>query len=288
MVSRFSEAFPGKTFQPLPPSGSSKKDEKQSAGLCKFWLNSGLCPKSECHFEHASGELATQRRKYVQERLENRARLQLLEHEADNDEDAASSLLSRHQRASIFADWLRRTFRHVFREDGDGSKNSREAVLDVAGGRGDLAFELSVKRRLKPEVVIIDPRGQKVRRWQTKLLKQESQEDVLPEHVQALFDENVFDHERLQDREVELVLGMHPDEATEPIVDVALAKKIPFAVIPCCVFAHLFPERRLENGQEPRSYQQFCDYLAQKNGDIKRDRLGFRGRDTVLYWIPKS
>ena len=30
MVSRFSEAFPGKTFQPLPPSGSSKKDEKQS------------------------------------------------------------------------------------------------------------------------------------------------------------------------------------------------------------------------------------------------------------------
>ena len=32
------------------------------------------------------------------------------------------------------------------------------------------------------------------------------------------------------------VIGLHPDEATEAIVDCALAHNKPFAVVPCCVF----------------------------------------------------
>ena len=28
---------------------------------------------------------------------------------------------------------------------------------------------------------------------------------------------------------------MHPDEATEPIVDKAISERKPFAVVPCCV-----------------------------------------------------
>ena len=38
---------------------------------------------------------------------------------------------------------------------------------------------------------------------------------------------------------------MHPDQATEPIVDAALLYGLPFAVVPCCVFAELAPQRRL-------------------------------------------
>ena len=42
-----------------------------------------------------------------------------------------------------------------------------------------------------------------------------------------------------------LVVGLHPDEATDAIVDAALAAGKPFAVVPCCVFPSLFPHRRL-------------------------------------------
>jgi hypothetical protein len=33
-----------------------------------------------------------------------------------------------------------------------------------------------------------------------------------------------------------LVVGFHPDSATEPAVDLALELQVPFAVVPCCVF----------------------------------------------------
>ncbi|KAK3250706.1 hypothetical protein CYMTET_39925 [Cymbomonas tetramitiformis] len=46
-----------------------------------------------------------------------------------------------------------------------------------------------------------------------------------------------------------MVVGMHPDQATEAIVDCAreLGKRWrqPFAVVPCCVFPRLFPLRRV-------------------------------------------
>ena len=32
------------------------------------------------------------------------------------------------------------------------------------------------------------------------------------------------------------IVGLHPDQATEAIVDVALATRTPFAVLPCCLF----------------------------------------------------
>jgi len=45
-----------------------------------------------------------------------------------------------------------------------------------------------------------------------------------------------------------LAVGMHPDQATEPIIDAALALGKPFAVVPCCVFPDLFPHRRTRTG----------------------------------------
>eukprot|EP00961_Rhodomonas_salina_P052194 700656-Rhodomonas_salina.1 len=41
-----------------------------------------------------------------------------------------------------------------------------------------------------------------------------------------------------------VLVGMHPDQATEPLVDFCLGSGKPFAVVPCCVFATLFPGRR--------------------------------------------
>lgn len=36
-------------------------------------------------------------------------------------------------------------------------------------------------------------------------------------------------------RNCSLIIGLHPDQATEPIVELALSLRVPFAIIPWCV-----------------------------------------------------
>ena len=42
-----------------------------------------------------------------------------------------------------------------------------------------------------------------------------------------------------------VLVGMHSDQATEEIVDLALAHDMPFSVVPCCVFPKLFSHRKI-------------------------------------------
>jgi len=42
-----------------------------------------------------------------------------------------------------------------------------------------------------------------------------------------------------------LIVGMHPDQAVDAIVDAALAKNVSFFVVPCCVYSKEFPNRRV-------------------------------------------
>jgi hypothetical protein len=83
-----------------------------------------------------------------------------------------------------------------------------------------------------------------------------------------------------------LVIGLHPDEATEPIVDYALEAGLPFAVMPCCVFPRLFPERRLDSGGgrlvPVEGYAQLVQYLMQKGGG-SQEVLGFVGANVVVF-----
>lgn len=80
------------------------------------------------------------------------------------------------------------------------------------------------------------------------------------------------------------LVGLHPDEATEAIVDSALQHCLPFAVVPCCVYARLFPHRRY-HGQPVRTHEQFCQYLQAKAPHIGRTQLEFGGQATVLYHL---
>ncbi|EOD31062.1 hypothetical protein EMIHUDRAFT_203148 [Emiliania huxleyi CCMP1516] len=76
---------------------------------------------------------------------------------------------------------------------------------------------------------------------------------------------------------------MHPDEATEPIVDAALADGKPFAILPCCANPH----RRTAVGLPVISYEQYLDYLQAKHPAIRRARLAkFEGRNVVLWYDP--
>lgn len=102
------------------------------------------------------------------------------------------------------------------------------------------------------------------------------------------------------------IVGIHPDQATEPIVDAALAFNKSFAVLPCCVFANENPHRSVPNpsyvpGREcneedqttharipVRTYEQLVQYLLAKDPSICVAHLGFEGRNTVLYRIVKE
>jgi hypothetical protein len=62
-----------------------------------------------------------------------------------------------------------------------------------------------------------------------------------------------------------------------------LARDIPFAIVPCCVYSQLFPKRKLKNGTQVTSYENFLIYLQEKDERIKSEILDFEGKNIVLY-----
>mmetsp|Transcript_29133 Transcript_29133/g.61957 ORF Transcript_29133/g.61957 Transcript_29133/m.61957 type:complete len:356 (+) Transcript_29133:71-1138(+) len=88
-----------------------------------------------------------------------------------------------------------------------------------------------------------------------------------------------------------LLCGLHPDQATEPIVTLALRLNVPFAIAPCCVMPSLFPNRvqRRFNHDPVRSYSSFCQYLLdmapseKEEDEFVVDYLPFVGRNKVIY-----
>ena len=76
---------------------------------------------------------------------------------------------------------------------------------------------------------------------------------------------------------------MHPDEATNDIVDTALKYHINFAVVPCCVFHNKFPERKLKNGKDVVEYLDLIQFILEKDDNLKIDFLNIKGRNKVIY-----
>eukprot|EP01043_Picozoa_sp_COSAG02_P012027 COSAG02_NODE_455_length_21984_cov_4.049760_13_plen_604_part_00 len=93
-----------------------------------------------------------------------------------------------------------------------------------------------------------------------------------------------------------VVVGLHPDQAAEAIIDLALASGAAFAVVPCCVYSDEFPQRKLKlsDGSSTlvRTYDHLLDYLKTKaetssgNGVgrvIEEATLDFEGLNRVIY-----
>ncbi|KAL6768163.1 hypothetical protein ACKKBF_B38055 [Auxenochlorella protothecoides x Auxenochlorella symbiontica] len=79
------------------------------------------------------------------------------------------------------------------------------------------------------------------------------------------------------------VVAMHPDQATEFAVDLALALDVPMAVVPCCVYASDFPHRRLPDGRRVTSHEDFVEYLCAKHPSIGTATLPFEGKNTLVF-----
>ena len=255
---------PEMAFIPKPPEKNAERVE----GICKYFLNTGKCPKESCGYSHGQVDTSIQstRQQYVADKKTRR----MMEHEGDFSKEQISGSS---QRAEIFAKWIIETWGLDYLSTG--------VILDVGGGRGDLSFELAVKLGLK--CVIVDPRPSKLKRWQAKYLKKHP-EVKTAEHIQDLFNTEFFKSPTsVAVSDVRLVVGLHPDEATEPLVDTSLEKSLDFCVIPCCVFSADNPHRRLKDGSIPTSYTAFCHYLMEKNSQVKDSPLPFCGRNKVIY-----
>mmetsp|Transcript_22865 Transcript_22865/g.26065 ORF Transcript_22865/g.26065 Transcript_22865/m.26065 type:complete len:289 (-) Transcript_22865:350-1216(-) len=79
-----------------------------------------------------------------------------------------------------------------------------------------------------------------------------------------------------------LVLGFHPDQATDSCLDLAEVLGVPFCVVPCCVFPKEFPNRILPNGTtQVKRYLQLIQYLESKYQNIQKDFLNFDFTETA-------
>jgi len=86
-----------------------------------------------------------------------------------------------------------------------------------------------------------------------------------------------------------IVVGMHPDQATEWIVEFAIQTGKPFAVVPCCTYHLEFPHRRLPNGSPIKKYEDLIQYLVAKHPEkIGVQTLPFEGKNRVVYWKPNN
>eukprot|EP01130_Rhizamoeba_saxonica_P012601 TRINITY_DN5340_c0_g1_i2.p1 TRINITY_DN5340_c0_g1~~TRINITY_DN5340_c0_g1_i2.p1 ORF type:complete len:250 (-),score=20.37 TRINITY_DN5340_c0_g1_i2:37-786(-) len=190
--------------------------------------------------------------------------------------------ISNTTRANRFIIWL---LEHI-----ELSTLQQTGVLDVAGGQGRLSTIFQVDYQVP--TTMIDPRsltftdGQ-IKRFNLQLNDPDRHDSPpsWPRQLNILFKDDFLEddlHKRIFDS-CSLILGMHPDEATERIVQFGLKYRKSFAVLPCCVFPKSFPDRRLNNGTKVVVYNDLVQYLLELDPGIKTAKLNIPGRNTIVF-----
>jgi hypothetical protein len=174
------------------------------------------------------------------------------------------------QRHAIFAQWIAEELLTTPTTAAPATATDGRVVLDIAGGKGHLSEEL---RACGLSPVLVDPCAISGRS-STMLAgefaeavpelepepdlepgpepepepESEPEPEVVPSpgpSVRSMTLQELVTTEPQLIASCAALVGLHPDEATEHIVDIALARGKPFAVVPCCVMPHLFPPRNL-------------------------------------------
>ena len=327
----------------LPADDEGTADLVEGAMMCLSWADLGRCSDPACVARHrASSRWETRRVARAEARRRGARDAACPEGETravraspENETEAGSghghdAAKSRHN--AVFAAWLVDTFgvetlRGGENDGGSGTHATRKhatsgGVVDIAGGRGLLSFELALEHGVP--VTLVDPKPlrlnkktrRRVRKWRRETFSEDApdEDSRLPvRHVRAAFegvpatavrtcgeaepeeaiaaaDERGTETKRRSIsravREASALIAMHPDQATDAVFETALALDKPFAVVPCCVFADLNPHRVLASGAPVRTYDEMMEYYQAMGPDVRRARLAFRGRREVLYRLP--
>jgi hypothetical protein len=218
-------------------------------------------------------------------------------------------------RHKLFVKWLLDKFPELEKQQSASNNQNQKHILDVAGGKGEVAARLTMCHRQK--VVMVDPRPADIascfenfvlpkipNKWQARLESRKADnpnfvKDTVNERfrqIVSLFDDHTLEtSEELQQavQNASVLLGVHADGATEAIVTAALRFNKPFVVVPCCVFPNLFTERRVEEDDgrvvPVRSHDQFCKFLKAKDPTrFVMETLPFEGRNVAIWWDGKG
>jgi hypothetical protein len=241
--------------------------------LCRAFARTGVClnyGRGKCRFSHAP-PTPTEARAAAAAVAKSKSHLEAEAHPDDPWSDDQKAC--KPHRAKVFATWLVETF----------ALSSGSRVLDVAGGKGDVSIELA---QHGVACTVVEPNlRQPAKRRAAMGAGACAQAAPAVQWREAMF---VGDETDLPAHD--LIIGLHPDQATEPIVDAALRTGMPFAVVPCCVFASECPRTlRTEGGRDMPvvAYGAFVEYLQQKATVAGRFcNLAFlpvRGKNRVLY-----
>lgn len=79
------------------------------------------------------------------------------------------------------------------------------------------------------------------------------------------------------------IVALHPDEATGAAVETAVRRRLPFVVVPCCVFARLFPHRKTPQGDSVGSRDELTAYLKALHPNVQTKELPFKGANVALF-----
>lgn len=134
-------------------------------------------------------------------------------------------------------------------------------IADIAGGKGDLNKRLKIYGY--KNIVTFNTRKNR----KNKII-----------YKRKLFDDSIDDS-------FDLLIGMHPDEATDVIINEAGKRKISFVIVPCCIL----PTVTNFNGK--RNYINWCSHLkkfAEKlNFIVRETSLDIKGKNHVIWGIQK-
>lgn len=191
-----------------------------------------------------------------------------------NDFSNQGSIERKGKRAEIFAKWI---VDNLF----PGSDRGAYRALDVAGGKGQLTVELSKHGVLS---TVVDPMIRSKRAL--KRLHQSRRHfadgvNGVPHFLATSFGQDEASAVLVD--KYDCLVGLHPDECTEDILEMALQEHKAVAIVPCCVFPSLFPARALRNGKPVRTYDEFLAFLLEKDPRLCIAALPFHGKNQVIY-----
>ncbi len=158
-------------------------------------------------------------------------------------------------RAEVFASFIWKTFPEAV------------SIADVAGGHGDLSYWLAIGGR---EPTIIDPRAARFPKWIQRDLRKRRLRGERTNPIRRV----VASVEDVELGEFDLVVALHPDQATEPTILGCLASGVDFAIVPCCVFP-LDQTRYTREG--------WVSYLVSLAPGIQSSRLPIRGANLAIF-----
>jgi hypothetical protein len=141
------------------------------------------------------------------------------------------------------------------------------SIADVAGGHGDLSYWLAIGGRAP---TIVDPRAARFPKWIQRDLRKRRVRGERTSPIRRL----VARVEDVDLREFDLVVALHPDQATEPTILGCLASGVDFAIVPCCVF----PIDQTRYTQEG-----WVNYLVSLAPGTRCVQLPIRGANTAIF-----